>query len=79
MICFSFFNDTFVIRKPKRIPHYMMTCSKTLSKHLKFYYQTKTNKEMLEHDFQSFANIMIFFFKNTVIKIFPFHIYFLHL
>jgi len=38
-----------------------MTCSKNLFKHLKNSYQTKTNKEMLQHDFQFFANIKTFF------------------
>jgi len=38
-----------------------MTCSKNLFKHLKNSYQTKTNNEMLQHDFQFFANIKTFF------------------
>jgi len=41
-----------------------MACSKNLSKHLKIYYQTKTNKEMSKHDSQSFANLMTFFSKK---------------
>jgi hypothetical protein len=57
----------------------MMACSKNLSKHLKIYYQTKTNKEMSKHDSQSFANLMTFFSKKKWSKyslfIFIFHIY----
>jgi hypothetical protein len=32
-----------------------------LSKHLKGCYPTKTNREMLKHDFHIFDNLMIFF------------------
>jgi hypothetical protein len=32
-----------------------------LFKHLNSFYQTKTNKEMLQHDFIFFANQMNFF------------------
>jgi hypothetical protein len=42
----------------------MMACSRNLSKHLKICYQTKTNREMFQHDFQFFANLMIFFLKQ---------------
>ncbi len=49
---------------PKGISLEMVIGSKNLSKHLKNYYQTKTNIEMLEHDFQSFANLMTFFSKK---------------
>jgi hypothetical protein len=38
-----------------------MTCFKNLFKHLKNCDQTKTNNEMLRHDFQFFSNIMTFF------------------
>ncbi len=55
----------------------MMTYSRNLSKHLNCY-KTKTNKEMLQNDFQTFTNIMIFSLKIKVIKyslfIFIFHI-----
>jgi hypothetical protein len=33
-----------------------------LSKHLKGCYQTKTNREMLKHDFHIFDSLMILFF-----------------
>jgi hypothetical protein len=55
----------------------MMACSKNLSKHLKNCYQTKINMEMFQHDFQSFANLMIFFSKKRIknsLFIFIFHI-----
>jgi hypothetical protein len=56
----------------------MMTCSRNLSKDLKYCYKTKTNKEMLQHDFQKFTNLIIFSSKIKVIKysffIFIFHI-----
>jgi hypothetical protein len=49
-----------------------------LLKHLKIYYQTKTNMEMSQHNFQNFQNLMIFFLKKIVIEyslfIFIFHI-----
>jgi hypothetical protein len=49
-----------------------------LWKHLKIYYQTKTNMEMSQHNFQNFENLMIFFLKKIVIEyslfIFIFHI-----
>jgi ABC-type antimicrobial peptide transport system permease subunit len=56
----------------------MMTCSKNLFKHLIFFYQTKTNKKMSQHDFQFFENLVIFFSKKFIIKcslfVFIFHI-----
>jgi hypothetical protein len=56
----------------------MTTCSRNLIKHFLNYYQTKTNKEMSQHDFQNFENLMIFFLKQIVIEysffIFIFHI-----
>jgi hypothetical protein len=52
----------------------MMTCSNNLFKHLKHCYQTKTNSEMLQHDFHFFENLMTL--KKKVIKYFSFHIYF---
>jgi hypothetical protein len=65
---FSFFNITLVMMNPKRISHYMMTCSKNLFKHFKFCYQTKINGEKLQNGFQFCANLMIFSFKKKVIK-----------
>jgi hypothetical protein len=67
------------MRKLKLISHETMACSINLSKHLIFFYQTKTNKEMFQHDFQFFANLITFFLKyKKVIKysifIFIFHI-----
>jgi len=56
----------------------MMACSKNLSKHLKKCYQTKINMEMFQHDFQSFASLMIFLSKKKDKK-FPFHSYFSYL
>jgi hypothetical protein len=56
------------MRNPKRISHYMTTCSKNLFKHFKFCYQTKINGEKLQHVFQFFMNLMIFSFKKKVIK-----------
>jgi hypothetical protein len=35
---------------------------------LKNYYQIKTNREMLQHDFQFFENLMIFSQKKKVIE-----------
>jgi hypothetical protein len=57
-----------------------MTCSRNLCKHLKICYQTKTNREMPQHDFNFFVNLINFFVnKKKVIKyflfIFIFHIY----
>jgi len=56
-----------------------MTCSRNLFKHLKNKYQTKTNKEMSQFDFQFIGDLMTFFLqKKKVIKfsllIFIFHI-----
>lgn len=56
-----------------------MTCSRNLFKHLKICYQTKTNREISQHDFQSFANLTIVFSPQKNDQIFPFHIYFSHL
>jgi hypothetical protein len=36
----------------------MMKNCKNLSKKLKICYQTKTDKEMLQHDFQFFENVI---------------------
>jgi hypothetical protein len=47
-----------------------MTCFMNLSKHLKGCYETKTNREMLEYDFQIFANLNDFL--KTKIKYFLF-------
>jgi len=52
----------------------MMSCSRNLSKHFFFFYQTKTNREMFQHDFQFFVNLMNFFLKKKSDQIFPFHI-----
>ncbi len=58
----------------------MMTCFRNLSKLFFNCYQTKTNRKMFQHDFQFFADLMIFFSqkKEEVIKhcflIFIFHI-----
>jgi len=41
-----------------------MACSRNLSKHLKICYQTKTNREMFQHNFHFFANLMTFFSKK---------------
>jgi hypothetical protein len=41
MILFSFSYITLVMRNPKGISHYMMTCSTNLFKHLIICYQTK--------------------------------------
>jgi hypothetical protein len=43
-----------------------MTCSRNLFKHLKNCYQTITNREMLQHDVQSFANLTIVFSKMKI-------------
>jgi hypothetical protein len=54
-----------------------MTCSKNLFEHLKFCYQTKTNKEMSQHDLK-FCKSNDFFLKKEKTKyflfIFIFHI-----
>jgi len=50
----------------------MMACSRNISIHLKNCYQTKTNKEMFQHDFQFFANLMIFFAEKKGDQIIPF-------
>jgi hypothetical protein len=47
-----------------------------LSKHLKGCYQTKTNREMLKHDFQFFGNLMIYFFSQKIIIFFSFFLTF---
>ncbi len=57
------------MRNPKRISHYMTTCSKNLFKHFKFCYQTKINGKKLQHGFQCFANLMNFSFKKKWLNI----------
>ncbi len=51
---------------------------RNLFKHLKDCYQTKTNREMLQHDFHFSTNVVIFFSKKEVIEyslfMFIFHI-----
>jgi hypothetical protein len=47
-----------------------MTSSKNLSKHMNNYFQIKTNREMLEHDFQFFGNLMIYFYENDWYSLF---------
>jgi hypothetical protein len=42
-----------------------MTCSKNLFEHLKFCYQTKTNKEMSQHDFKFFSKNDLKFCKSN--------------
>ncbi len=76
---FSYFNITLVMKNPKGISNQMMTCSVNPIKHFKKLYQTKINKEMSQHDFQFFGNLMIFFSKKIIDQVFPFHIYFSHL
>ncbi len=56
----------------------MMTCSKNLFKHLRHVTKSKTNREMLEHDFHFFVNLITFSLKNSD-QIYPFHVYFSHL
>jgi len=56
---FSFFNITLVMRNPKGISHWMKS-PRNLFKHLKDCYQTKTNKEMMQHDFHFLTIIVIF-------------------
>jgi hypothetical protein len=55
----------------------MMTCSRNLFKHLKHCYQIKTNREMLQHDFHFFVNLVTFSFFKVIkyaLFIFIFHI-----
>jgi hypothetical protein len=42
----------------------MMACSRNLLKHLKICYQTKTNREMSQHDFQFFYKSKDLFLKK---------------
>jgi len=55
-----------------------MTCCRNLFKHLKHWYQIKTNREMLQHDFQFFVNLMSFSFLKKWSNI-SFSFYFSHL
>jgi len=48
----------------------MTTCSRNLIKYLKNYYQTKTTKEMSQHDFQKKIKSNDFFLKKIMIKYF---------
>jgi hypothetical protein len=60
---FSFFNITLVMRNPKGISHWMKS-PRNLFKQLKDCYQTKTNGEMMQHDFHFLTNIVIFNLKK---------------
>jgi len=51
----------------------MTTSFRNLYKHFKKKYQTKTNREMSQQDFQFFENLMTFFInKKKVIEFFVF-------
>ncbi len=57
-----------------------MTCFRNLSKLFLNCYQTKTNRKMFQHDFQFFADLMIFFSqKKKSDQAFLFYICFSHL
>jgi hypothetical protein len=43
-----------------------MTCSRNLFNHFFKCYQIKTNREMFQHDFQIFTNLMDFFSKKNM-------------
>ncbi len=60
MIFFKKNYITLITRNPKGMSHYIMTCCRNLFKHLKICYQTKTNKEMSQHDFYFLINLMTF-------------------
>jgi hypothetical protein len=71
IIFFSIFNITLVVRNP----NWTTTCSRNLT--LKKYYYIKTNREILQHDFQFFENLMNFSQNKKVVEYFLFIFYFI--
>jgi hypothetical protein len=66
-IIFSFFTITLVTQGTPKESHIKSRhFLRTYLNSSKNYYQTRTNKEMLQHDYHFFGNIMIFSQKNVI-------------